>query len=59
MLDACVLDLEGNLDKYLPLTESTYNNNYWFTLGISSSESCMIKSRDHNYWEEMRDMRYN
>ena len=39
MLRACALDFQGTWDKYLPLAEFSYNNNYQTTVGMAPYEA--------------------
>ena len=39
MLRGCVLDLLGSWDRYIPLMEFSYNNNYQSSIGIASYEA--------------------
>ncbi|GKG13471.1 putative reverse transcriptase domain-containing protein, partial [Tanacetum coccineum] len=39
MLRACVMELEGSWDVYLPLDEFSYNNSYHFSVRCSSFEA--------------------
>ena len=39
MLWGCVLDFSGSWDKYIPLMEFTYNNNYQSSIGMASYEA--------------------
>lgn len=39
MLRSCVIDFGMNWDKYLPLAEFVYNNNYYSNIGMSPFEA--------------------
>ena len=39
MLCCCVLDFLGSWDRYIPLTEFAYNNNYQSNIGIAPYEA--------------------
>ena len=39
LLRACVLDLKGNWDDYLPLVEFAYNNSFQASIGMAPFEA--------------------
>ena len=39
LLRACVLDLKGNWDDYLPLVEFAYNNSFPVSIGMAPFEA--------------------
>ena len=58
MLRACVLDIGGNWEKYLPLVEFAYNNSHQLTIGMPPFEALYgRKCRSLICWEEMGDRR--
>ena len=56
MLRACVFDFGGNWEKYVPLVEFAYNNNYQSTIGMPPFEALHGKGcRSPICWEEVGD----
>ncbi|GJT12947.1 putative reverse transcriptase domain-containing protein [Tanacetum coccineum] len=56
MLRACVLDFGKNWDKYLPLVEFSYNNNYHTSIKAASFEALYgRKCRSPVCWAEVGD----
>ena len=54
MLRACVLDLKGTWDRYLPLIEFSYNNSYQATIGMAPYEALYgRKCRSPIHWYEI------
>jgi len=56
LLRACVLEDSGNWDKYLPLIEFTYNNNFHSSIGMTPYEALYgRKCRTPLCWFEFRE----
>ena len=54
MLRACVLEFSGNWDKYLPLVEFSYNNNYHASIKMPPYEALYgRKSRTPLCWRDV------
>ncbi|KAM6543010.1 hypothetical protein CsatB_007457 [Cannabis sativa] len=52
-------DFEGSWNKYLPLTEFSYNNNYQSTIGMAPYEMLYgRKCRSPIHWDEVSERRY-
>ncbi|XP_060972510.1 uncharacterized protein LOC133038394 [Cannabis sativa] len=59
MLRACVMDFEGSWNKYLPLTEFSYNNSYQSTIGMAPYELLYDrKCRSPIHWDETGERKY-
>ncbi|KAA3487957.1 DNA/RNA polymerases superfamily protein [Gossypium australe] len=55
MLRCCVLEFQGNWEKYLPLVEFAYNNNFQSSLKMAPYEALYgRKCRTPLYWSELR-----
>ena len=39
-----MLDFPGSLDRYIPLMEFSYNNNYQTSIGMLLMKLCMIET---------------
>ena len=56
MLRACVLDFQGSWDEHLPLVESSCNNSFHSTIGMSLYEALYGRPcRLPICWEEIGD----
>ena len=54
MLHACMLDLQGNWEKHLPLVEFTYNNSFHATISMAPYEAFYgRKCRFLIHWDEI------
>ncbi|KAA3473055.1 DNA/RNA polymerases superfamily protein [Gossypium australe] len=54
VLRCCVLEFEGNREKYLPLVEFTYNKNYQSSIKMTLYEALYgCKCRNMLYWIEL------
>ena len=56
MLRACILELKGNWDAYLPLAEFAYNNSYQSSIGMAPFEALYgRKCRSPLCWTELSE----
>ncbi|KAA3473673.1 Retrotransposable element Tf2 [Gossypium australe] len=56
MLRCCVLEFQGNWEKYLPLVEFAYNNSFQSSLKMAPYEALYgRKCRTPLYWSELRE----
>lgn len=56
MLKICVIDLELNWERYLPLPKFSYNNNYQTNLGMSPFEALYgRRCRSPTCWVELSE----
>lgn len=56
MLRCCVLEFDGNWEKYLPLVEFSYNNNYQSSIKMTPYEALYgCKCRTPLYWTELNE----
>ncbi|KAA3471431.1 Retrotransposon protein [Gossypium australe] len=56
MLQCCVLEFEGNWEKYLPLIEFAYNNSYQSSIKMAPYEALYgRKCRTPLYWTELNE----
>ncbi|KAA3488005.1 DNA/RNA polymerases superfamily protein [Gossypium australe] len=56
MLRCCILDFQGNWEKYLPLVEFAYNNSFQSSLKMAPYEALYgRKCRKPLYWTELRE----
>ena len=56
MLSACILELKGNWDAYLPLAEFAYNNSYQSSVGMAPFEALYgRKCRSPLCWTELSE----
>ncbi|KAA3480313.1 Transposon Ty3-G Gag-Pol polyprotein [Gossypium australe] len=56
MLRCCVLEIQGNWEKYLPLVEFAYNNSFQSSLKIAPYEALYgHKCQTPLYWIELRE----
>ncbi|TYG79526.1 hypothetical protein ES288_D02G145300v1 [Gossypium darwinii] len=56
MLRCCILEFEGNWERYLPLIEFAYNNNYQSSIKMTSYEALYgRKCRTLLYWTELSE----
>ena len=54
MLRACVLDLKGSWEEYLPLVEFAYNNSYQASIQMAPYEALYGRPcRSLIYWTEV------
>ena len=49
MLQGCVLDFPKSWDRYIPLMEFSYNNNYQSSICIAPYELCMAENVELMY----------
>lgn len=58
MLRACVLDLGGSWESYIPLIEFAYNNNFQATIGMAPYEALYgRRCRSPVHWDEVGEKR--
>lgn len=58
MLCACVLDLGGGWENYVPLAEFAYNNSYQATIKMAPYEALYgRRCRAPLYWDEVGERR--
>lgn len=58
MLRACVLDLGGSWESYLPLVEFAYNNSFQATIGMAPYETLYgRRCRSPVHWDEVGEKR--
>ena len=43
ILRGCVMEFIGSWDRYIPLMEFAYNNNYQSSIGMAPYEVCMVE----------------
>ncbi|KAG4181401.1 hypothetical protein ERO13_A10G224850v2 [Gossypium hirsutum] len=56
MLRCCILEFEGNWERYLPLIEFAYNNNYQSSTKMAPYEALYgRKCRTPLYWTELSE----
>ncbi|KAA3484469.1 DNA/RNA polymerases superfamily protein [Gossypium australe] len=56
MLQCCILEFEGNWEKYLPLVEFAYNNSYQSSIKMAPYEALYdLKCRTPLYWTELNE----
>ncbi|TYG49507.1 hypothetical protein ES288_D10G099900v1 [Gossypium darwinii] len=56
MLRCCILEFEGNWEKYLPLIEFAYNNSYQSSIKMAPYEALYgRKCRTPLYWTELNE----
>ena len=56
MIRGCVLDFPGNWDRYIPLMEFAYNNNYQSSIGMAPYEALYgRRCRTPTCWTEMKE----
>ncbi|KAB2087057.1 hypothetical protein ES319_A04G076400v1 [Gossypium barbadense] len=56
MLRCCMLQFEGNSERYLPLIEFSYNNSYQSTIKMATYEALYgQKCRTPLYWTELSE----
>ena len=53
LLRACVLDLKGNWDDYLPLVEFAHNNSFQASIGMAHFETLYGRSRYLVCWNDV------
>jgi hypothetical protein len=59
MLRACIISCKGSWDKWLPLTEFSYNNNYQESIKMAPFEALYgCKCRTPLNWVEPRERRF-
>ena len=59
MLRCCILEFEGNWERYLPLIEFAYNNSYQSSIKMAPYEALYgRKCRTPLYWTELSEGRY-
>ena len=56
MLRGCMLDFPGSWDKYIPVMEFVYNNNYHSSIGMTPYEAlCGSKCRTRVCWTDLNE----
>ena len=56
MLQGCLLEFSGSLDRYIPLMEFAYNNSFQSSIGMAPYEAFYgWKCRTHVCWTELNE----
>ena len=59
MLRACVINFAGTWEKFLPLAEFAYNNNYQATIGMALYKALYgRKYRSPVHWDEAGERKF-